>query len=211
MNTRDAKDQRIAELEDALKDRERRLADLKEERDQQADLIARTREQLEECGAQIDRWIEAFNMVPDDSGVWCWREGLIHDRDKWFNKYEEIRAKWNRFVPRYNSTIAPRNMGRPLHASPAQQQRVLTKHAAGQSLRAIAEEMALGVQTVRTIVDKKDGLDRATVSRLQRIAPDRLAEARTRRSSKEIAALPKRINANLKRNAELLKEAKGLK
>lgn len=42
------------------------------------------------------------------------------------------------------------------------------------------------------------------------IAPEKIAEARVRRSSKEIAALPKRINANMKRNAELVKLAKGL-
>ena len=67
------------------------------------------------------------------------------------------------------------------------------------------------MRTVRTIIDKKDGVDRATLARLQRIAPDKFAEARTRRSIKEIAALPKRINANLKRNAELMKAAKGLR
>jgi hypothetical protein len=48
-------------------------------------------------------------------------------------------------------------------------------------------------------------------SKPKRIAPDKVAEARARHSSKEIAALPKRINGNLKRNAELLKQAKGLK
>lgn len=73
-------------------------------------------------------------------------------------------------------------MGRPLQASDAQRQRVLAKRAAGQSLRLIAEEMESGLQTVRTIIDKKDGLDRTTIARLQRIAPDSIAEARTRRS-----------------------------
>ena len=77
-------------------------------------------------------------------------------------------------------------------------------------MRSIAENMELSVRTVRTIIDKTDGVDRATIARLERIAPDRAAEVRARRSSKEIAALPKRINENLKRNAELIKEAKGL-
>jgi hypothetical protein len=207
----DIRDQRIAGLEDALKDRDRRITDLREERDEQAETIKSLREQIEECDAQIERWIEAFDMVLGDDGEWHWREGLIQDRDKWLNKFQEIRADWNKFVGQYNATVAPRNMGRPLQASKAQQQRVLSKHAAGQSLRSIAEEMELGLQTVRTIIDKRDGVDRATLSRLQRIAPDKIAEARARRSSKEIAALPKRINANLQRNAELLKETKGLK
>jgi hypothetical protein len=45
---------------------------------------------------------------------------------------------------------------------------------------------------------------------LQRIAPDKFAEARTRRSNTEIGALPKRINNNLKRNPELIDAAEGL-
>jgi hypothetical protein len=85
-----------------------------------------------------------------------------------------------------------------------------TAFVAGESIRSIAENMELSVRTVRTIIDKKDGVDRATLTRLQRIAPDKVAEARARRSIKEVAALPKRINGNLKRNAELIKSAKGL-
>jgi hypothetical protein len=207
----DKRDQRIAELEGSLKEKERRLADLKAERDKQDELITDMREQLQECSDQIDRWIEAFDMVPDDDGVWCWREGLIQDRDKWFAKFQELRALWNKNVADFNAKVAPRNMGRPLAASPAQRDRILAHRKAGKSLRWIAEEMNLGVQTVRTVVDKSDGLDRATLKRLDRIAPDRIAEARARRSMKEISALPKRINANLKRNAELIKQAKGLR
>ena len=201
---------RIGELEDALKDKERRIEELKAERDKQATLITELREQLEECSDQIDRWIEAFDMVPDDDGTWRWQEGMIQDREKWFNKFQELRSKWNKFVGEYNATVAPRNMGRPLQASKAQSQQVLKRRHAGDSIRSIAENMQLSVRTVRTILDKKDGVDRATLARLQRVAPDRLAEARTRRSIKEIAALPKRVNENLKRNAELIKAAKGL-
>ena len=101
-------------------------------------------------------------------------------------------------------------MGRPLEADEVQRQQVLKRRKSGKSLRSIAWEMELGLQTVRTIIDK-DGVDRATISRLQRIAPDKIAEARTRRSSKEIATLPKRINENLRRNADLIKAAKGLR
>jgi DNA-binding CsgD family transcriptional regulator len=158
----------------------------------------------------LERWIEAFNMELGDDGHWHWAEGLIQDRDKWFNEFTKLLAEWNKFVPRYNARIDPRNMGRPLQASEAQCQRVLQRRKSGQSLRSIAEEMTLSLQTVRTIIDRKDGVDRATIRRLQRIAPDKIAETRARRSSKEIAALPKRINANLKRNAELIKAAKGL-
>jgi hypothetical protein len=201
---------RIGELEDALKDRERRIEELREERDRQAQLITALREQIEECNGQIDRWIEAFNMVLDDDGKWQWAEGLIQERDKWLNEYQGLRSKWNKFVGEYNATVAPRNMGRPLQASEAQRLKVLARRKAGEPIRSIAENMELSVRTVRTIIDKKDGVDRATLARLQRIAPDKVAEARARRSIKEIGALPKRINENLKRNAALIKEAKGL-
>ena len=158
----------------------------------------------------MERWIEAFDMTLGDDGDWHWEEGLIQDRDKWFHKYLELRTKWNKFVGEYNATVRPRNMGRPLQASEAQRLRVLQHHNAGESIRSIAENMELSVRTVRTIIDKTNGVDHATLARLERIAPDRAAEARTRRSIKEIAALPKRINENLKRNAELIKAAKGL-
>jgi hypothetical protein len=151
----DKQEQRIGELEDALKDRERRIADLKEERDEQAETIKELREQLEEWGALNDRWIEAFDMVLDDDGTWHWKEGLIQDRDKWFNKFQELRALWNKNVAAFNAKVAPRNMGRPLQASEAQSLRVSTKRAAGQSLRSIAEDMELSLQTVRTILDKE--------------------------------------------------------
>jgi hypothetical protein len=203
-------DQRIGELEDALKDKERRIEELKGERDEQTALIAELREQIEECDAQIDRWIEAFDMVLGDDGVWQWQEGLIQERNKWFDKFQEVRALWNKNVAAFNAKVAPRNMGRPLACSEAQSARIIAYHKGGKSLRWIAEEMELGLQTVRSVIDKRNGVDRATLKRLERIAPDKLAEARTRRSIKEITALPKRINANRKRNAELIRAAKGL-
>jgi hypothetical protein len=201
---------RIAWLEDALKDRDRRIEELKEERDRQAELITRMREQLEECDAQTDRWIEAFNMVQNDKGLWAWEDGLIADRDKWFDKFQELRALWNKNVADFNAKVAPRNMGRPLAASDAQRDRILAYRKAGKSLRWIAEEMNLGLQTVRTVIDKRDGVDRATLARLQRIAPDRFAEARMKRSRRDIAALPKRIASNKESIAGLVKEAKGV-
>jgi DNA repair exonuclease SbcCD ATPase subunit len=195
---------RIGELEDALKDKERRIEDLRDERDRQAQLITKLREQLEECDAQIERWIEAFDMQLDDKGLWIWNVKDEHGR------YLALLQEWNRFVPRYNATVAPRNMGRPLGASEAQRRQVLRRRKSGESLRSIAEDMTIGLRTVRTIVEKVDGVDRATLARLNCLAPDRAAEIRARRISKDRAALPKRINENLKRNAELIKGAKGL-
>ena len=80
----------------------------------------------------------------------------------------------------------------------------------GVSLRAIAEETSLGLPTVRTIVDKRDGCDRTTVKHLERIDPDRKLEASWRARKRTRDRLPKRINETLARGRELVKQAKGL-
>jgi hypothetical protein len=84
------------------------------------------------------------------------------------------------------------------------------RRKAGQSLRDIADETRLGFQTVRTVVDKAASVDRATLARIQRIAPDMLAEAGERSRKRTRDALPRRINAALKDCAELRKRAKGI-
>ena len=53
-------------------------------------------------------------------------------------------------------------------------------------------------------------MDRATLARIQRIAPDMLAEAGERSRKRTRDALPRRINAALKDCAELRKRAKGI-
>jgi hypothetical protein len=53
------------------------------------------------------------------------------------------------------------------------QHRVLTKRAVYRSLRSIAEEMEHGVQTVRTVIETKDGLERTTIGRVQSKASHR--------------------------------------
>jgi hypothetical protein len=57
----------------------------------------------------------------------------------------------------------------------------------------IAEETNLSLRTVRTIVDKVDGVDRATPARL-RIAPDKFEEARERSSERMRSTLARHIN-----------------
>jgi hypothetical protein len=64
------------------------------------------------------------------------------------------RARWNKLVPEYNAVVAPRDIGRPVAASDAQQTEVMVLHKAGKSLRWIAGATGLGLRTVRTIVDK---------------------------------------------------------
>jgi Helix-turn-helix domain of resolvase len=119
--------------------------------------------------------------------------------------------EWNKFVPEYNAVLVPRNVGRPLAASEAQIKTVRKLHAQSMSLRGIADETSLGLRTVRTIVDSDVGLDRQTRKRLQRIAPDLLAERQWQAKKQGRKALPRRNGAALKANAELRKEAKGLK
>ena len=210
-SSKDEDKRRIGELEDEIKSAKARIDELRIERDRQAELIKAQAAQMDELVDQTHRWIEAFEMVQDEDGDWCWAEGLAQDRDKWFGKFAELRAKWNRFVSHYNATVRPRNMGRPLAASEAQCADVLKRRKRGESLRGIAEATNLTLQTVRTIIGKKNGTDRATLKRLERIAPDKFVEARTRRAIKDIEALPATINENLKLAADLRKEAKGLK
>jgi len=81
----------------------------------------------------------------------------------------------------------------------------------GLSLRAIADETNLSFRTVRTIIAKSNGTDRATMRRLERIAPDKFAEAKERSSKRTRDALPRRIKAFVGDGRDMLKEAKGLK
>jgi hypothetical protein len=53
-------------------------------------------------------------------------------------------------VSDFNSVVAPRNVGRPLEASEAQRAQVLKLRKGSMLLRAIAEEVSLGLQTVRS-------------------------------------------------------------
>jgi hypothetical protein len=100
---------------------------------------------------------------------------------------------------------------RPIAASEAQQEQVRKLRKAGRSLRWIAEETSLGLQTVVTIVGKAKGTDRTAIKYLKRIDPDRAAALRAKSQARAIRNLPRAINSTLKTGAELRKEAKGLK
>ena len=182
----DVQAERIAELEDTLKQRDRRIVELTAERDEERELAAEMREYAEDAHAMIERWIEAFDMEMNDDGVWEWGTETFIDRyHTLMDRYLDLSKRWNKIIPYYNAVVAPRlrNLGRPLAASLAQKADVLKRRKAGQSLRGIADETFLSLRTVRTIVDKANGVDRATLARLQRIMPDRLerlAQARER-------------------------------
>jgi hypothetical protein len=53
---------RIRELEDALKEAERRVAEMRAERDQAFELVEQMKEHVGDVDALIDSWIEAFEM-----------------------------------------------------------------------------------------------------------------------------------------------------
>jgi len=203
-------EERVAEREDALKEKERRLQELKTDLDKANDLIERQAEHVQDSSDLIDSWIEAFGMELGDDGMWKWRESFAQGRE-WHDKYVNLVRKWNREVESFNAKVRRRNVGRPLGASDAQRQTVLKMRQVGKSLRAIAEETSLGLNTVRTIVDQRDERDRTSVKHLERIRRD-MGEERTWQSRKRTRdGLPRRINALQHQGEELRKEAKGLK
>jgi DNA repair exonuclease SbcCD ATPase subunit len=178
-NARDVR--RIGDLEDELKAANKRISELKAERDAVGKTISAMIEQVQDARDQIDQWIEAFHMTQNEKGEYDLTE--YHKAlDQTIDKYENLRTRWNRFVGEYNATVAPvrRNFGRPIAAGPAQQDEVRKLRAAGHSLRDIAEEKNLSVRTVRTIVDKKTRTDRGTMARLERILPDKFQAAKER-------------------------------
>jgi hypothetical protein len=71
-----------------------------------------------------------------------------------------------------------RNVGRPLSAEEAQIATVRKLRKAGMSLRRIAEQMDLGLATVRTIVNRDDGCDRMMKKRWQKLHPGEKWEER---------------------------------
>jgi hypothetical protein len=195
-------EQRVAELEDALKE-------LKTDLDRANDLIERQAEQVRDCNDAIQSWIEGFSMTLDANGKWQW-ESFVLAADDWHNRYVELLRQWNRFVPDYNAAVRRRNVGRPLAAGDGQVTAVLKLRKAGKSLRAIADETNVGLNTVRTIVDQGDQRDRTTLKHLERIRRD-MGEERTWQSRKRTrAALPRRINDVIEQGAALGKEAKGI-
>jgi hypothetical protein len=111
-------------------------------------------------------------------------------------------------VPLINAGL--QDVGRPLAASDAQAAQVLKLRRQGKSLRGIADETNLSLQTVRTIVDQKRGKDRTTKARRERIEIDKTERLRAKRKKRDGDALPKRVTTFIETGRELVTEAKGL-
>jgi predicted nucleic acid-binding Zn-ribbon protein len=60
---------RIRELEDALKEAERRVAEMRAERDQAFELVEQMKEHVSDVDALIDSWIEEFEIQLSQYGT----------------------------------------------------------------------------------------------------------------------------------------------
>jgi DNA repair exonuclease SbcCD ATPase subunit len=187
---------RIAKLEDEIKQRDRRIAELRAEIDELGDLVERMEENVEDANTVIERSREWL-----DDPFWDW------------TALEDYRAKYNALVRDWNAVVPlmrQQPVGRPLAASDEQIESVLKLRRQGMSLRAIAEETSLGLNTVRTIVDRSNGTGR-TMRRWRRIEFDREAVIEWRclkRKKETIAALPKQAQHVIEQGQSLLKETK---
>ena len=170
-------ERRIGVLEDELKQRDARIRELRADLNKAEALISEEREHVEDANALIDSWIEAFDMVQGDEG-WSFNE-WVDDCVLFKDKYLELLKDWNRLVPNYNAAVQPKPVGRPLAANEAQQRQVLKLHKRGMSLRKIAAEVQIPVNTVRTIVAKANGADRITKKRWQKLHPGEKWEERS--------------------------------
>jgi hypothetical protein len=111
------------ELEDALKERDRRIAELRREKDEQADLIRRQVEHIDRAHEMIDQWIQVFGMQVNDDGKYEWDRGA-DEASEWHDKYVALLKEWNGAVATFNAMYATkRSRGRPLRAFEAQSQR----------------------------------------------------------------------------------------
>ena len=68
MPQRKSEPDRIRELEDALKETERHIAEMRAERDQAFELVEQMKEHVSDVDALIDSWIEAFEMQLSEDG-----------------------------------------------------------------------------------------------------------------------------------------------
>jgi len=198
------------ELEDELRQRDKRIAELREEIDKQRELISRLREHAEDYDACVERWAEAFNMVMTDDGSWTWQP-FWDNYKKTIDDYNNLVRCWNKYLPLIKHR--PRPVGRPLDASEAQVADVLRLHKQGLSQRGITEELTLGLNTVRTIIAKRNGTDRATKKhrqRVERIELDRTWLASQKRQRRTGDMLPKQAQRVVEEGRALIKEAKGL-
>jgi hypothetical protein len=226
------------ELEDEIEHLTRRVEELRQQIDEERDLVTRMTENVEDADGVIEHWKEAFEMVLTDDNKWSWGPYLKEAAECKID-LEWQRKEHNALVQKHNDLVRKWNMkmlggqpvGRPLGASRAQIAQVLELRNDGMSLRAIADETSLGLNTVRTIVDKKHNVGRAArrARQLMRkmhtqadeaweveaweIPRDKGAKQKARkfkRQKQTLDALPKQAQRVVEEGRALIKEAKGL-
>ena len=207
----DAYDDRddVGWFRDELRQRDRLIAELRQEQDRLTDLMTRFGEYQEDYNATLESWQEAFGMVLNENGQWTW-EPFWKENWELVDKYNELVKRWNRNVAAFAGL---QDVGRPLAASDAQVAAVTKLHKQGKSLRAIVDETSLSFRTVRTIVERNQGTDRATKARrqkIERIGIDKFQRAHWRRQKRDGDALPKRVADVIETGKALVTEAKGL-
>jgi hypothetical protein len=192
-------------LIDQLRMRDREIAELRAERDQQTDLIRRFDEYEDDHRSTMEQWQQAFDMQLNDDGEWSW--------SPFVDRHNDLVDRWNALVKdwnRYARFTRAQDVGRPLAASDAQVQAVLKLRKASKSLRDIEIETGLSLRTVRTITGKADGSDRTTCKHRDRILLDKAGVAHEKAQRRTRAALPGQIARVIETGQALVKEAKGL-
>jgi hypothetical protein len=207
--------ERAAILQAELRQREAKIKELTAELAEAQDLVNRQREHVDDCKQLIDQWIDVFEMQQNERGNWLFdpaQSKLWEQHVALIKEHQSLIRQWNKFVGEYNARIAPRERGRPLAASAAQQANVVKRHKAGESLRTIAAATSLSLRTVQTIVDKAKGRGRASkrTNEVRRKEFDRLRAASFRARKAGRDRLPQAIGDCLETGAALAKAAKGL-
>jgi hypothetical protein len=129
-------------------------------------------------------------------------------RKELVDQHNTLIDAYNKLIRRHNRLVRerwPRPTGRPLGASETQAGEVTKRRKAGESIRAIAYTMGLGVSTVRTVVK---GVKRAKEQRRKEF--DRMRAAQFRVRKKQLDRLPDKITDLRKSGEALAKAAKGL-
>ena len=202
-------------MQDEIKRRDERIAELRDEIDENRDLIRRQREHIEEDTNYLETFITTFGLRMNEDGEWTngdfikLHNQMIDDEVKQIADYNKLVDRFNDLLHRYQDVRGnKRPVGRLVAASATQQTQALAYHKDGKSIRWIAESMTLSRRTVSTIIDKADDVDRTTTKRRVKLGLE--PKPRPKRRKWSINHLPKQATALAEQARELDTEARGL-
>ena len=210
-----------------LEQRDRRIKELLEERDEERAENAKLHERVDELVESLEEWARIFDgweeaygdlatewqrldqRLEDDFHLRAGRNALARENAALADLVDERRLA---------GTLNKREPGRPIAADAEQRAEVFRLHDEGVSGREIAAELELGRQTVRTLLGKITGRDRTsrmlTIKRLMRkdrtkpVPLNRKAVASLRARKRMRDAWPKRLASQRKRSEELVREVR---